>query len=139
MKLSDAIRRGATMHPQIQYALMNDDGTCALGAALNGLGLEPLRNPKGHYYWPECMGKNVMDNWYQQFPIFKTMTKNCPLCGLYCTWSYGVVSHLNDTHELSREAIAMWVETEENHLENDKKLLEAITTEPKEKMAVVHE
>ena len=98
MKLSEAIRLGAMLRPQYQGAYFGGGGSCALGAALEAIGRlaynEVLQGCSGDL----------------EFPII-AVSAGCPICTfdvhrLGCT-----VTHLNDEHGWTREAIADWVAT----------------------------
>lgn len=92
MKLSEAMRLGAMLHPQHFYAAwMLDDrqeilATCALGAA-NVAGYED----DGFALW----------------------AATCPVCANLAPWHNvsSIIAHLNDDHRWTRETIADWVET----------------------------
>ena len=94
MLLSEAIRLGAKLGPQAFGKLHdeNTQGTCAIGAAFQVLG-----EFRSEHQW--CVAK---------IPI------RCPDCGREKKKIYHIITHLNDHHRWSREAIADWVETLEN-------------------------
>lgn len=110
MKLSEAIRIGAAMAPQHFGNFINKDGaTCALGAALQAIGRS------GHVY---------SELWHPNGSFTKTLNETdkalCPVCHkkrLEDNNWHSVISHLNDTHRWSREAIADWVESIENKMD----------------------
>lgn len=109
MKLSDAIREGAALSVQAFGAMFRGGATCALGAAC-----EWVQYVTG----AEVMKINSAHTFFQEFPIADTEPGEMP-CG--CVWaSYrrmdSVIAHLNDFHKWSREAIAEWVEVQENTL-----------------------
>lgn len=102
MKLSDAIRLGALLHPQcfgsmtrwryggeLPSAVGDDEviGTCALGAA-------------------EAAG-------YGDVFYSGDADMACPECPQWTNGLAQVIAHLNDWHRWSREAIADWVATVE--------------------------
>lgn len=100
MRLSEAIRLGALMGPQVfdQYENRRG-GRCALGGALAAVGI-----------WS-----------YDETPMAwraAVPTLRCPVCD-GPLWVQGdgalmaAVVHLNDWHRWSRERIADWVETVE--------------------------
>ena len=84
--LSQAIRLGATFHPQCFYSFHQYDpydsskieGTCALGAASDAVGIEPNRLRKR---FPEVSGNIFYD-----------------------------IIRMNDTEKKTREQIATWLE-----------------------------
>lgn len=98
MKLSEAIRLGAMMHPQCFENHSEFDShanviaTCALGAADQaGYVLSGVRRacPQGCFV--------------------------CPACGNETIYLDYAIAHLNDYHNWTRERIADWVETLEAH------------------------
>lgn len=98
MKLSEAIRLGAMMKPQIRGAIETDHGTCAYGAALDAVGkLQECRS----------VGLHISLGWGDPFELV-----NCPVCGK--PFHNKAIGHLNDFHCWTREAIADWVESIEN-------------------------
>lgn len=105
MKLSEAIRLGALLHPQCfdtmrTYRYYRDGrrdilGTCALGAA----------EEAGYH-------AQRQSDWI----VLAQCPEGCPLDGP--VWLGNVVSHLNDYHRWTRERIADWVATVEAHEES---------------------
>ena len=94
MKLSEAIRLGAMLHPQCFGGYYTTDGegrvhaTCALEAAARA--------------------------GYRDDRTVLLRPAHCPACGLGWTEALrAVVAHLNDHHMWTREAIADWVATYE--------------------------
>lgn len=95
MKLSDAIRLGAMLHPQCFGTMDAADeesgaivATCALGGA--------------------------MQAGYQLHPVYATPPVPCPVVDRSTCFDmnlYAMVTHLNDWHRWTREQIAAWVET----------------------------
>jgi hypothetical protein len=104
MLLSEAIRLGATLNPQTFKKLHDKKtlGTCAIGAALEALGLPVGQNGakmKELYPW-----------------LFWPEYAHCPQCGRKFPNPGGVITHLNDRHRLSRSAIADFVKAIEANL-----------------------
>ncbi len=99
MRLSEAIRLGATMKPQgFGQAFTPDGGSCALGAALDAIGV-----PQGYPFniWPEMI-KEIL------------FWQDCPECGRAgAEIRLSMPAHLNDTHRWTRERIADFVELHE--------------------------
>lgn len=93
LRLSEAIRLGATMRPQAFRTLVTDDGACALGAALLAVGARP-----------EEAVRSALNRW----PWASTVNADCPGCGRSRT-VFRVITHLNDRHRWTREQIAKWV------------------------------
>lgn len=105
MKLSEAIRLGAMLKPQ-GFGHIDNDGTCALGAAYDALG---KLNDKGFYY----------EQLMTVFPILRIADRvACPVChqprGMF---QLATIPHLNDDHLWTRERIADWVEQIEQQQE----------------------
>ena len=115
MKLSDAMRKGAAMSPQI-FGQLTDMlgpglGTCALGAALVGVDAE---------YEYESGADAIL---VAQWPILDSVGMSCPAKECYeliCCCGHSsceikpslttVIVHLNDGHRWSREKIAGWLD-----------------------------
>lgn len=103
--LSQAIRLGATFRPQGFGALFDDDKSCAIGAAGEALGFT-----KGEHF--------STDDIKDRFPMTGALDSFCPMCSqddLMILRSIprnaiGLVIHLNDQHQWSREQIADWLE-----------------------------
>ncbi len=98
MRLSEAIRLGAMLHPQHfgSARLYDVDadmaiiGTCAIGAA----------EEAGYSFWvpDETLNANA----------------RCPQCDCWSRdTTRALIPHLNDDHRWTREAIADWVELQE--------------------------
>lgn len=89
MKLSRAIREGAKLHPQGFGAYFTYGGTCAIGAALCYLGIDPV----------DLTAAQVQDVLEQEFePRARYVAAE--------------VYHRNDVLHETREAIADWLESE---------------------------
>ena len=98
LKLSEAIRLGSMIRPQVIGEFFADGGSCALGAALEAIGVgygtydgdAPLDT-----VWPETWP----DTW---------AVAACPEC---CRQSdaANIIAHVNDLHGWTREQIADWV------------------------------
>lgn len=127
MKLSEAILNGCSYKPQIFGNLANDYGVCALGAALCGKGMFPSKRPSGNWNWNLQDGVKI---WKELWPYVVNFPDKCFVCNmprLNETPEVWIISHLNDDHKWSREAIAMWVESIEKKLENAEKKQEEKT------------
>lgn len=100
MKLSDAIRLGSMMKPQGFVSMLNGGRSCALGAAMDAIG--------------RLNGFTVTDMAADSWPFLNDKV-GLP-CGCDSTdWAWkDVITHLNDSHEWTREAIADWVQTIED-------------------------
>src|SRR5690348_3552204 len=95
MKLSEAIRLGATLRPQGFGRFIADGKSCAWGAAYEAIGSEggPTAVDPSEWFW------------------FYTIPFNCPECGADERKTGDVIIHLNDFHHWTRERIADWVAT----------------------------
>jgi len=114
MKLSEAMRIGASWSKQSFGKLKNDDGTCALGSAVEGCFGDKYKNILFHERIPGLF-----------FVYFNEILKyeiNCPYDN--CIFKFDtfnktlevLIMHLNDTHKLTREQIADWIEKIENKI-----------------------
>jgi hypothetical protein len=94
MRLSEAIRLGAMLHPQAFGWYQREGGTCAMGAAMDAGG-------------------------FQRWPIVEVSPATCPACACVlhgngiCHATGAIIVHLNDGHRWTREQIADWVQTVE--------------------------
>jgi hypothetical protein len=110
MRLSEAIRLGASLAPQAFGALADARGrTCAIGAALHAIGVINDRR----FGWTSAM---------LRFPVLRLMEEReyarCPACRVVQK-DRGLIAHLNDDHRWTREAIADFIETIELHQAGD--------------------
>lgn len=101
MQLSEAIRLGAMTHPQGFDHYEREGRTCALGAAANAAGVRRAN----------CGEPCVSERW----PFLNDVIAPCPACGdvIDVCELGGIITHLNDDHRWTREAIADWVSTVE--------------------------
>lgn len=99
MRLSEAIRLGATMKPQVFGLYKSERGTCAMGAAADAIGAD-------EYY-------QVYFTWLSIITFINQMP--CPECGAPFDAARAgmMIVHLNDTHRWTRERIADFVELHE--------------------------
>lgn len=98
MRLSDAILLGASLRPQAFGRMFGDNGSCALGAAM------------------EAVGGGIA--FARLWPWGELLVHGCPFEMEGCVgYRHGqvfhVITHLNDYHRWSREQIAEWVRTVE--------------------------
>ena len=108
MKLSEAIRLGAVMHPQIYRSLRSPLGTCALGAVGFALG---------------CLDSlDTTVDWKSTADFYRVTNKEiglhiCPVCQYTpqptSDQNRLLIAHLNDDHRWTRECIADWIEIHE--------------------------
>jgi hypothetical protein len=108
MRLSEAIRLGAMMQPKrngpCAILYKDNNGTCALGAAAQAVGLPILTLAEG--YSPI----------WAMWPWLQTMSTH-PITGVIDDATTNIWM-LNDTDDWTRERIADWVSTiepKENH------------------------
>lgn len=104
MKLSEAIRAGARMGPQVKFSYVEkaSDGrifSCALGAA--GLAA----------FGPLFKEGKMSFALSEKFPVMRQVVI-CPERGSLCELAVAIV-RLNDFYRWSREQIADWVESVE--------------------------
>jgi hypothetical protein len=103
MRLSEAIKLGAMMKPQGFGVVDNgrNNKSCALLAAANAVGLKKLLFGNRHWPWPWMWTERTL--------------ARCPVrCEASADGAYhvgGLIAHLNDQHQWTREAIADWVAT----------------------------
>ena len=109
MYLSEAIRIGAAMKPQTFGVERDDRGTCALGAAYDGMGT--INAGQEELIALDFNLKLIYDH-----------KELCPACGLNLEYREdkrkaglicNMIPHLNDQHRWSREAIADYIEAME--------------------------
>lgn len=128
MKLSEAIRLGATLRPQARGVLRTHPGrghkasTCAIGAAFEALGVKVTRQ-RLKVPGIDTRGKvipagEMVENryWPSEFLEFVHIKTTCPLCGMVSV-VLKLIPHLNDQHLGSREFIATWIEIIEKQQE----------------------
>lgn len=100
MRLSEAIRLGAMLHPQEFGAYKSDTGTCALGAAIEAAIGRVRISPSPYFLllerWPWINGELLV--------VCPAMCQIDMLVG-------SMIIHLNDDHRWPREQIADWVAT----------------------------
>lgn len=106
MKLSEAIRIGASMSPQIKGSVKRSDGTCGLGAAYEGT----FGEIKAYKSFHEII--QGLDKIYPKIDSVEFLVPH-PIQLKINTISAIIVS-LNDSYDWSREQIADWVEKIEN-------------------------
>jgi hypothetical protein len=103
---AEAIREGAKIRPQTFGVMRKDNASCAFGAgyeAMNG----SLEN----------VSTDPVEDYYR----YLTNAADCPIegCDEGCSDQpqlTDIIIHLNDGHQWTREAIADWLETEEEKL-----------------------
>lgn len=116
MRLSEAIRLGATMRPQSVGHFLDDDGaSCAQGAALDAVGRLSESATECRY----AMSELWPWSYYSQHIVGTLKGVTCPdggghMCRYYADDSInGIIAHLNNEHRWTRERIADWVELHE--------------------------
>ncbi len=102
-ELAAAIRAGAERRPQQAFGeyFVGSSASCALGAAYEGI----YRLAK------DMDGKRPTKDLVSFFDCLEGSVRRCPVegCKKHLLLSAMIV-HLNDLHEWSREAIAVWLE-----------------------------
>lgn len=125
MKLSEAIREGAKLRPQLRRPNEGDYGfsanreisSCAMGAAFEAAGLVKVFDAGND--WPDQeTAKDV--NVFHIWPVLYRQLEDEELVKLGLRWCCAVIrfdpmlseviTHLNDYHGWTREQIADWVE-----------------------------
>lgn len=97
LKLSEAIRLGAMLRPQARGGYFVKGGSCAIGAALEAIGMNS-----------KCLDAGpALSRW----PLARNVVP-CPQC-LDSGTAWSMAAHLNDHHQWTREQIADWVATVE--------------------------
>jgi len=95
IRFSEAIRLGAMLKPQAYHRMYDavTGGTCALGAALDAVGMLTKWANVWLWTWTATSGGR------------------CPLCMKWDDFVSSMVIHMNDDHKCTRERIADWVAT----------------------------
>ena len=123
---SEAIREGAKLAPQAFNLFLREGATCAMGAGIHAC----LDRPVSPFdFFPEALREFCWNN--PQYKYLVT-TQAAPPCGCEGPLLEGCVDlafyrvadnslnnlivHLNNHHRWTREAIADWLETEEEKL-----------------------
>src|SRR5258706_10396401 len=99
MLLSEAIRLGSLLRPQAFGKILTDGDSCALGAALEAVGLpvtEETPTSAAFEFWP------WLDAEFTWCPCGSDGCEKHDTAG-------EIIVFLNDSHEWSREQIANWV------------------------------
>ena len=112
MKLSDAIRLGSKLTPQAWSRLKSKHGgTCALGAALEGIEYDFDISIKDTFesYWSKLIkaAEYIDGRWPE---VINTVVL-CPLCPEKSGFLTETITHLNDDHRVTRERIAEWIDS----------------------------
>jgi hypothetical protein len=98
-ELADAIRAGARRGPQCFGAYFDDHGgSCALGAAYDGM-----------YLIPREHGVVIPKHLERLFRCLDEVLKTCPVGCQKRLPLASMIVHLNDDHQWSREQIADWL------------------------------
>ena len=109
MRISEAMRKGAAMRPQCRFTMSDGVGSCAIGAAMEGAGIE----------------QNVMVNelctaYPEWNPILNALVPSpdsqVPDASPTARCCWAVVMYLNDTRLWAREDIADWLKGVEDKL-----------------------
>lgn len=101
MRLSEAIRLGAMMKPQCYFDFWLGGGSCAMGAALDAVGVTEF----------DLAAQAT------ELPLIFIGPVTCPACGVVGNIG-AMMMHLNDSHRWTRERIADWVESIEHERES---------------------
>ena len=124
MKLTagDCIRIGCSFGPQVTNMWVRDTPkmeSCALGAFLLGVGItfkEIVQIVK-----EDLAIQDIFEPLQREYPVLGTRLVPCPVpkkdcenCTIRFYDMLFAIVHLNDDHGLSREAIALWIDTLED-------------------------
>lgn len=115
MRLSEAIRLGATMKPQAFEQIITADrsATCVWGAAIDAIGF-PERDAEPNEVSSNGRGKTQYGGRVVALPPewqkFTLRRYTCDECGVPCSSGVVYLAHLNDVHLWTRERIADFVE-----------------------------
>ena len=120
MRLSEAIRLGATMKPQGFGRILSADwdATCAIGAAIDALDLwDQSRDPKFEELYGATGSRGGRATKVIDLPrdwqLALATHASCPACDGVSGTLGGLIPHLNDCHRWTRERIADFVELHE--------------------------
>lgn len=125
---SEAIREGAKLRPQAFNGYARDGGTCAIGAGLEAMLERPLQIE-------DCLTEGGLRSVLKETCFWDTFAYLHNVAAAPCgcaepigfqTWDRksdvtesrldNIIVHLNNEHHWTREAIADWLEQEENKL-----------------------
>ncbi len=117
MTLSEAIRLGATLKPQTHGHFHTPAGrrTCALGAAIEALGLKATPSPNGtasNRVTGELQECSMSYRWPEEWWAIVNILVPCPVCS-DVRYLLLMIPHLNDEHRWTREQIAEFVQNVE--------------------------
>lgn len=102
MRLSEAIRLGSMLRPQIRNEYSTRRGSCAVGAACDALGIGELGIAAAEMEWVKAFDVDASGRIHHRL---------CPVCGDGRPNTVNAITHLNDDHKWTREQIADWVQT----------------------------
>jgi len=111
MRLSEAIRIGASWSKQVRINLKTVHGTCALGAAIEGTWGEVFWNRNGVGKAGKCY--DILE---LQYPILNEHVDNVTSNDFSDALLITEIVCLNDTYFWTRDEIADWVEMKEYEL-----------------------
>jgi hypothetical protein len=117
IRLSEAIRLGSMLKPQIFGEATDGVGTCALMAGIEaaGLKLRPVR-PEEYGTPTDRAARSHAGDYVVEFPpewrwaTFAGKRVDCPVCEQRES-VYRLIPHLNDQHRWTREAVADFIAT----------------------------
>lgn len=99
MKLSEAIRLGSMLKPQCFGSYFGvglaKESSCAMGAAMDAINAKSIPYIED-WQWITYTTAKCPHSW---------ASKHCP------SIVHSIITHLNDSHRWTREAIADWVQT----------------------------
>lgn len=98
LKISEAMREGAKMHPQGRLYYCQDGKTCALGAACIGAGATCEQLAKSLIVSPSTFWPDI-----QTLAVHPVKMVDMRL--------EDIIANLNDQYDWTRERIAAWLDT----------------------------
>lgn len=113
MKLWKAIVKGSKKRPQCFGNFFLDNGSCAVGAAIEGC----------FGYIPSSLDPDDICKKFEIMSSDPRLTGRaiCPDCGTNVLYTgFGMIPHLNDVHMWSREATAEYIKTFEDNITREK-------------------
>ncbi len=116
MRISEAMRKGAAMRPQCHFTMFNGVGSCAIGAAIEGAGIELILSELRCTAYHEILSElctaypewNPILNALVPVPTLEPADLPAPTAA--------IVMYLNDERLWTREDIANWLKGVEDKL-----------------------
>jgi hypothetical protein len=122
MKIWEAMLKGAKMAPQTFNIIADKNGTCAMGAALQGAGVPFVKLERIKF------GTNIWDRFFGTSKYLAYSKQECPVCRSGPQYLLWMIIHLNDVHHWSRECTAHWVRSLEDPESLKEEMMEGMVT-----------